>query len=138
MTAALRDEVPAHPSDAESDWRLRGACVDLDPDDFFPVGSERAMARRYESARRACRACPVITQCLQFALDSDTDFGMWGGCTPRERRRMRWRRDHAEDDRRALFGRSAWSSRADDALSTAHMVTTDAVPPARTPIASAR
>jgi WhiB family redox-sensing transcriptional regulator len=138
MSDTLLEGVTAQTSGAEPDWRVRGACLDLDPDDFFPVGNERALVRQYENARRACRACSVSTQCLQFALDSHTDFGMWGGYTPRERQRMRGRRDHAEDDRRALFGRGGWAVRADDALSTTHMATADAVPGARTPVASAR
>lgn len=54
---------------------------------FFPeTSSGVAVAQRY------CRMCPVKAPCLDFAIDTKQDFGVWGGTSERERRRMRRRR----------------------------------------------
>jgi len=53
---------------------------------FFPV---RENAAEYAHAREMCLACPVRQTCLDFALETGTDSGMFGGMTPRERRGWR-------------------------------------------------
>ncbi len=117
-------------------WRLRGACFDMDADTFFPIGAKRAAAIQYAHARQVCQRCEVSTQCLQFALDTRTDFGVWGGITPLERKRMQWRREHAEGDRRALFGINEGQAPGprDEALSPVHISARDQVPDVRAPV----
>lgn len=66
------------------DWQARAACADVDPEIFFPErgGSSRA-------ARAVCARCEVRMQCLEYALKNKEQFGIWGGTSERERRRIR-------------------------------------------------
>lgn len=65
-----------------ADWMAAAACLDLDPDVFFPA-SDTSMTR---TARAACNRCPVADDCLEHALDHGITHGIWGGLTPRQRR----------------------------------------------------
>jgi WhiB family redox-sensing transcriptional regulator len=71
-------------------WQARALCAQTDPEAFFPEkgGSPRL-------AKAVCRRCPVRAECLAFALEHDERFGIWGGLSERERRRLRARRDVA-------------------------------------------
>ncbi|WP_231839643.1 MULTISPECIES: WhiB family transcriptional regulator [Blastococcus] len=62
-------------------------CAETDPEAFFPDkgGSTR-------DAKRVCAGCPVRAECLEYALASDERFGIWGGLSERERRRVRLQR----------------------------------------------
>ncbi|MFD1835140.1 WhiB family transcriptional regulator [Brachybacterium rhamnosum] len=66
----------------DQSWAARGACAGMDPDEFFVQGTEQ------NQIKTACGSCPVRTQCLADALDNRIDFGVWGGMTERERRRL--------------------------------------------------
>lgn len=68
-------------SDREG-WAARGACTDLDPDGFFVQGADQQLVKV------TCKKCPVRTECLADALDNRVEFGVWGGTTERERRRI--------------------------------------------------
>ncbi|AXK47251.1 WhiB family transcriptional regulator [Brachybacterium saurashtrense] len=70
------------PTTTDSSWATRGACVTMEPDGFFVQGAEQ------HAVKVACGACPVRTECLADALDNRVDFGVWGGMTERERRRL--------------------------------------------------
>ena len=70
---------------AGADWRSRGACVDLDPEIFFPVGDSVAAARQLKLARRTCRDCPVSSECLDWTTRTGPNPGVWGGLTEAER-----------------------------------------------------
>jgi WhiB family transcriptional regulator, redox-sensing transcriptional regulator len=73
-------------------WRARAACRDEDPELFFPIGSSGPAALKQIAAAKAiCAQCPVREACLRFALDTGQDYGIWGGLTEDERRRMRRR-----------------------------------------------
>lgn len=74
--------IGANSTTDDSSWATRGACVSMDPDGFFVQGAEQ------HSVKIACGACPVRTECLADALDNRVDFGVWGGMTERERRRL--------------------------------------------------
>lgn len=89
--------------EAGLDWRARGACVDLDPELFFPDPSEAPT-----EAQAACAGCPVRLTCLSWALSAGAVHGVWGGTTEDERRVLLARRS------RGLFGRSARADLADD------------------------
>lgn len=71
-------------------WDARAACADMDPAIFFPpVGRSCALARAI------CAGCPVKRECLDHALATGERYGVWGGTTVRERRRMRQARRQA-------------------------------------------
>jgi WhiB family transcriptional regulator, redox-sensing transcriptional regulator len=71
-------------TDEGSDWMLEARCLDADPEAFFP---EKGGSTR--EAKRICAACPVRDECLQYALENDERFGIWGGLSERERRRAK-------------------------------------------------
>jgi len=66
------------------DWKSRANCMGVDPDLFFP---ERGMSTR--EAKEVCRGCVVREDCLEYALANGEKFGIWGGLSERERRRIR-------------------------------------------------
>ena len=65
-------------------WAWRAKCLQADPDTFFP---EKGGSTR--EAKRICSGCPVRDECLDFALANDERFGIWGGMSERERRRLK-------------------------------------------------
>ncbi|GAB3854359.1 WhiB family transcriptional regulator [Nocardioides maradonensis] len=77
---------------AAHEWAGRARCRVEDPDLFFPPGAGAASQQQMHEARTVCRACPVADACLEFALAVDAEFGMWGGLTALERRRLKRRR----------------------------------------------
>lgn len=76
---------------ARPDWWPLGACADLnDPDLFFP--EHYGKTADINRAKAVCRGCLVRGLCLQWALDQDERWGIWGGATPNERAVMLGRR----------------------------------------------
>jgi WhiB family redox-sensing transcriptional regulator len=61
----------------------------MDPDLFFPVGSTGPAIAQLEAAKAVCATCPVSAECLQWALATGQDSGVWGGTSEEERRAMR-------------------------------------------------
>ncbi|WP_460663716.1 WhiB family transcriptional regulator [Kribbella swartbergensis] len=74
-----------------SNWRSGGACVEEDPDLFFPVGSTGPAQLQAEAAKRICRRCDVVDACLRWAMETGQDAGVWGGLSEDERRSLRGR-----------------------------------------------
>lgn len=70
------------------EWQDKAACIGYDPDLWFP---EWPKPNEYRQARRICSGCPVRSECLQFALESDNRYGMFGGLTPGERESIKMR-----------------------------------------------
>jgi WhiB family transcriptional regulator, redox-sensing transcriptional regulator len=73
-------------------WIPQAACRDTDPDTFFPSQPDSAGqtgAKGLEAARTICRTCPVQPECLEYALTHHEKFGVWGGTSERERRKIR-------------------------------------------------
>jgi len=62
---------------------------DSDPEIFFPVGSSGMALEQIETAQRICTACQVSDACLEFALATNQESGIWGGTTEEERRKLR-------------------------------------------------
>jgi WhiB family redox-sensing transcriptional regulator len=75
----------------DSAWRTQAACRNSKPELFFPVGSTGVAVEEINSAKQVCHACPVREQCLQFALLTNQESGIWGGTSEDERRRLRKR-----------------------------------------------
>ncbi len=74
------------------DWRHRAACREEDPELFFPIGTTGPALLQIEEAKTVCRRCDVREQCLQFALETGQDAGVWGGLSEDERRALKRRR----------------------------------------------
>ena len=69
---------------AEQAWQEQALCAQTDPEAFFP---EKGGSTR--EAKRICQACAVRDECLEYALLNDERFGIWGGLSERERRRLK-------------------------------------------------
>ena len=65
-------------------WQTDSLCAQTDPEAFFP---EKGGSTR--DAKKICTSCEVKAQCLEYALQNDERFGIWGGLSERERRRLR-------------------------------------------------
>jgi WhiB family redox-sensing transcriptional regulator len=70
----------------EQNWHENALCAETDPEAFFP---EKGGSTR--EAKKICTGCDVRAECLEFALANDERFGIWGGLSERERRRLRRR-----------------------------------------------
>jgi WhiB family redox-sensing transcriptional regulator len=71
------------------DWQNDAACLSEDPDLFFPIGTTGDAVPQIMAAKSICATCPVLSTCLEFALESRQDYGVWGGLTEDERRSLR-------------------------------------------------
>ena len=71
------------------DWRRVASCRDTDPDLFFPVGTTGPAIEQIENAKAVCRTCEAQVPCLEFALATNQDSGIWGGTSEEERRKLR-------------------------------------------------
>ena len=71
------------------DWRVDAACRDTDPDLFFPVGTTGPAIEQIASAKAVCGECDAQSECLEFALATNQDSGVWGGTSEEERRKLR-------------------------------------------------
>lgn len=81
----------AHPPTTESehplmDWRALAACDAFDPELFFPHPGSQTQTLE---AKEVCARCPVEDECLDWAMNSGEDYGIWGGKTPGERRHIK-------------------------------------------------
>jgi WhiB family transcriptional regulator, redox-sensing transcriptional regulator len=89
-----------------NDWQHKAACTSHDPELFFPIGSASPALAQLERARQICRSCPVQTRCLEWAISTGADDGIWGGLNEEERRslrrRQRSRRNRTTDQRTPL------------------------------------
>ncbi|MBN9240088.1 MAG: WhiB family transcriptional regulator [Leifsonia sp.] len=67
-------------------WQSDSLCAQTDPEAFFP---EKGGSTR--DAKKICGSCEVRARCLEYALENDERFGIWGGLSERERRKLRKR-----------------------------------------------
>ena len=67
----------------DAEWMAEGMCRTMVPETFFPSDGLGVIR-----AQRICASCPVVEQCLEYALENHVDHGVWGGCSERERRRL--------------------------------------------------
>ena len=85
VALTLTSDVSSH----AAEWRDRAACRSTDPDLFFPVGTTGPAISQIESAKAVCRTCPSLDPCLEFALATNQDSGVWGATSEEERRKLR-------------------------------------------------
>ena len=77
------------------EWIERAACLEHDPDLFFPVGTTGPAVAQVARAKAVCEPCAVRGDCLTWALDTCQDAGVWGGLDEEERREIRRARRRA-------------------------------------------
>jgi WhiB family redox-sensing transcriptional regulator len=82
----VRQDHPASEDDNPLAWQTDSLCAQTDPEAFFP---EKGGSTR--DAKKICTSCEVRAQCLEYALQNDERFGIWGGLSERERRKLRKR-----------------------------------------------
>ena len=88
------------PLTVTTEWWDLAACRDSEPSLFFPIGSTGPAIEQIAAAKQICAVCTVQEDCLQYALESNQESGVWGGFAEDERRRLR-KRWLAERRRRA-------------------------------------
>ena len=71
------------------DWREKASCRSVDPDLFFPIGTTGLALDQIEQAKAVCRGCPSVEPCLEFALSTNQESGVWGATSEEERRKLR-------------------------------------------------
>ena len=79
----------------ESRWRDRAACLEVNPDLFFPIGNTGSALLQIEVAKQVCRRCAVTETCLRWAMATGQDAGVWGGLSEDERRALKRRNARA-------------------------------------------
>ena len=84
--APLGFDVFADEDEGALGWQERALCAQTDPEAFFP---EKGGSTR--EAKRVCVSCDVRAECLEYALANDERFGIWGGLSERERRKLKRR-----------------------------------------------
>ena len=74
-------------------WRAHAACADADCDLFFPIGVTGPAVPQIAAAKAVCARCDVQSTCLDFAIVTNQEYGVWGGTSEEERRLLRraWR-----------------------------------------------
>lgn len=86
------------------EWRNEAECLNEDPELFYPLGWGPSYAFQINTAKDVCATCPVIAECLTWALEARDEHAIAGGTTPDERRLIRRREDYARrrDERQAV------------------------------------
>ena len=84
MTESLLAIVDGEANDEGTSWQERALCAQTDPEAFFP---EKGGSTR--EAKKVCLGCDVRGECLEYALQNDERFGLWGGLSERERRMLK-------------------------------------------------
>jgi WhiB family redox-sensing transcriptional regulator len=72
-------------------WRKHVACLDEDPELFFPIGNTSPALDQIEQAKAVCRRCEVVETCLKWAIESRQDEEAWGGLSADEPRALKRR-----------------------------------------------
>ncbi len=74
---------------SNTSWRVNASCCDTDPDLFFPIGTTGQAIEQINQAISVCMGCPAQLQCLEFALRTNQDTGIWGATSEETRRHLR-------------------------------------------------
>jgi WhiB family redox-sensing transcriptional regulator len=76
-------------ANADYTWRSLAVCRGTDPDLFFPVGTTGQALVQIARAKEVCDECPVRVECLDYAIATNQDSGIWGGLDEEQRRSIR-------------------------------------------------
>gem|GEM_PF-237865 len=106
---------------ADYTWRRSALCRDTDPELFFPIGTTGQALLQISRAKEVCCECPVKFECLDFAMETNQDTGIWGGTSEEERRQMR--RDLAARARAARI--AAGHNAASNGIAAGHNAATN-------------
>jgi WhiB family redox-sensing transcriptional regulator len=85
MTATSRR---ATTPDTHDNWQQHGACTSKNAELFFPVAHTYGWRKQTEAAKNVCAGCPVREVCLQWAVETGQQAGVWGGLSERERQAL--------------------------------------------------
>jgi len=85
------------------EWVHRARCKNEDPELFFPIGTTGPAAIQIERAKAVCTQCEVRSECLEWAMATGQDAGVWGGLSEEERRALRRARRRSEVARLAAI-----------------------------------
>jgi len=87
----IAQRVALRQKDHEPDlsWRVDALCRDTSPELFFPVGTTGQAVEQIDAARNVCMGCPAKEPCLEFALATNQDSGVWGATSEEDRRHLR-------------------------------------------------
>ena len=85
------------------DWVHRARCRNEDPELFFPIGTTGPAAIQIDRAKAVCMQCEVRSECLEWAMVTGQDAGVWGGLSEEERRALRRARRRSELARMAAI-----------------------------------
>ncbi len=83
----MHDPIQALVEQYQQEWWGDASCVGMDPNIFFPLKGKTA-----REAKEICEGCAAQSRCLDWALETDQKYGVWGGASERERRRIKKRR----------------------------------------------
>jgi WhiB family transcriptional regulator, redox-sensing transcriptional regulator len=86
------------------EWVHHARCKDEDPELFFPIGTTGPAAIQTERAKSVCLRCDVRSECLEWAMATGQDAGVWGGLSEEERRSLRRARRRGQLSRMAAAG----------------------------------
>jgi WhiB family transcriptional regulator, redox-sensing transcriptional regulator len=95
VVVAAPTATPDVGSETDMVWRDHAACRSTSPDLFFPVGATGIALVEIAAAKFVCSQCVVREPCLEFALTTNQEYGVWGGFSEEERRVLRRRRRQA-------------------------------------------
>ena len=87
-------------------WQQYGACLDHDPELFFPIGDTGRALIQLEAAKAVCAGCPVRCLCLEWALLAGIHYGVWGGMSETERLPLKHRNKASMNGRTHLVAGS--------------------------------
>ena len=80
---------PTPPAILDLSWRIDASCRDTSPEIFFPIGSTGRAINQIERAREVCMTCPARQACLEYALITNQDSGVWGATSEEDRKSLR-------------------------------------------------
>ena len=89
MTSGPNSSRPALDAGGKLRWLEAAACRSHEPSLFFPVGTTGPSIHDIEKAKSICGGCPVRAECLQYAMDTGPQYGIFGGLTGEERQSLR-------------------------------------------------
>ena len=79
-------------------WKQKAQCwgktTSPSTDYWYPDDDDPNRIHNIKIAKSYCKLCPVMSECLDYALSNDEEYGIWGGMTPRERRKHKRKKDH--------------------------------------------